>query len=293
LEAKMVAKILDGKALAKEMRENLKEEIDLLKNKGIIPRLSVILVGENPASKIYVRNKEKAAEKVGILSETHRLPEETKREELLNLIKRLNNDPSVHAILVQLPLPDHLPEQEIIESVNPEKDADGFHPYNLGRLLAGEPFVKPCTPYGIMKLIEHAGIDPKGKEAVVIGRSTIVGKPMFHLLLEKHATVTVCHSRTRDLSYHTKRADILVVAAGRAHLVKGDMIKEGACVIDVGINRLSDGSLVGDVEFEKAKEVAGWITPVPGGVGPMTVTMLLYNTVELTKRLEGIVTEGG
>ena len=289
----MAAKILDGKALANEMREKLKEEIDLLKNKGIIPRLSVILVGENPASKIYVRNKERAAEKVGILSETHRLPKETTREELLSLIEKLNNDPSVHAILVQLPLPDHLPEQEIIESVNPKKDADGFHPFNLGRLLAGKPMVRPCTPYGIMKLIEYASIDLKGKEAVVVGRSTIVGKPMFHLLLEKHATVTVCHSRTRDLSHHTKRADILVVAAGRAHLVKGDMIKEGACVIDVGINRLSDGSLVGDVEFEKAKEVARWITPVPGGVGPMTVTMLLYNTVELTKRLEGIATEGG
>jgi len=288
LEDEMTAKILDGKALANEMREKLKEEIDILKNNGVTPKLSVILVGENPASKIYVRNKERAAEKVGILSETHRLPEETEKEDLLNLIDTLNQDPSTHAILVQLPLPDHLPEQEIIESVNPQKDADGFHPYNLGRLLAGEPIVKPCTPYGIMMLIEHAGINLKGKEAVVVGRSTIVGKPMFHLLLEKHSTVTVCHSRTKDLSFHTKRADILVVAAGKAHLVKGDMIKEGACVIDVGINRLSDGSLVGDVEFEKAKEIAGWITPVPGGVGPMTVTMLLYNTVELTKRLEGM-----
>jgi methylenetetrahydrofolate dehydrogenase (NADP+)/methenyltetrahydrofolate cyclohydrolase len=285
----MTAKILDGKALAREMRERLKEEINLLKERGITPRLSVILVGENPASKIYVRNKEKAALKVGILSETHRLPEDTDKETLLRLIKSLNRDPSVHAILVQLPLPDHLPEKEIIESVDPKKDADGFHPYNLGRLLAGEPIVKPCTPYGIMMLIEKAGIDLKGKEAVVVGRSTIVGKPMFHLLLSEHATVTVCHSRTRDLSFHTKKADILVVAAGKAHLVKGDMVKEGACVIDVGINRLEDGSLVGDVDFDEVKEIAGWITPVPGGVGPMTVTMLLYNTVELTKR----ATQGG
>lgn len=289
----MAANIIDGKAIAKEMREKLKEEVEILKDQGLIPHLAVILVGEDPASKIYVRNKEKAAKAVGIKSTTYRLKEETTKDKLLTLIDELNDNPDVHAILVQLPLPKHIPEDEIIERVNPEKDADGFHPYNLGKLLAGQPTVKPCTPYGVMKLLEYAKVEIRGKEAVIIGRSTIVGKPMFHLLLQEHATVTVCHSKTRDLAFHTKRADILVAAAGSPHLVKGDMIKEGAVVIDVGINRLEDGTLVGDVEFEKAKERASWITPVPGGVGPMTVTMLLYNTVDLAKRWRSRKSKGG
>jgi len=280
----MPAQILDGKAIASRVHEEVMEEVEELKKKGILPSLHVLLIGENPASKIYVRNKERAAKKVGIESVTYRMPETVSKEEVLSLIDKLNKDPKVHGILVQLPLPDHLPQAEILQKVDPRKDADGFHPFNLGLLLSGEAVVVPCTPRGIMRLIEESGLELKGKEAVVIGRSVIVGKPTALLLQQKHATVTMCHSRTRDLSFHTKRAEVLVVAAGKAHLVTGEMIKEGAVVIDVGINRLDDGSLVGDVVFNEAKEKAGWITPVPGGVGPMTVAMLLKNTVTLAKK---------
>lgn len=281
----MPAQILDGKAIAAKVHEEVIDEANQLKEKGITPSLHVLFIGENPASKIYVRNKERAAKKVGIESVTYRMPETVSKEEVLSLVNKLNNDPKVHGILIQLPLPDHLPQAEILQAVDPKKDADGFHPFNLGLLLAGEAVVVPCTPLGIMRLIEESGIELKGKEAVVIGRSVIVGKPTSLLLQQKHATVTMCHSRTRDLSFHTKRAEVLVVAAGKAHLVTGDMINEGSVVIDVGINRLPDGSLVGDVVFDEAKEKASWITPVPGGVGPMTVAMLLKNTVTLAKRL--------
>ncbi len=280
----MPANLLDGKAVAKKVREEVMEEVEKLKSRGIVPSLHVLLIGENPASQIYVRNKEKAAKRVGIESVTYRLPKDISKEEVLSLVEKLNRDSKVHGILIQLPLPDHLPTNQILEAVDPKKDADGFHPFNLGLLLSGNATVLPCTPKGIMRLIDETGIDPKGKEAVVIGRSVIVGKPTALLLLQRHATVTICHSQTTDLSFHTRRADILVVAAGKPHLVKGDMIKEGAVVIDVGINRQPDGSLTGDVVFEEAMERASWVTPVPGGVGPMTVAMLLKNTVTLAKR---------
>ncbi len=284
----MPAKIIDGKAISKKVKEELKVEVQKLKEKGIVPKLTVILVGDDPASQVYVRNKEKSAAQVGIDSETIRLPAETSENELLDLIKKLNDDPKVDGILVQLPLPDHISKDLVIETISPEKDADGFHPYNLGRLLAGIPSVIPCTPNGIMRMIDEIGFDLKGKNAVVIGRSVIVGKPVAQLLLSRHATVTTCHSKTRDLAFFTKNADVLVVAVGRPEMIDGSMIKEGAVVIDVGINRKEDGKLVGDVHFDSAKEVASWITPVPGGVGPMTVAMLLYNTVYLAKLHYGI-----
>ncbi|RKZ01698.1 MAG: bifunctional methylenetetrahydrofolate dehydrogenase/methenyltetrahydrofolate cyclohydrolase FolD [Candidatus Hydrothermota bacterium] len=286
----MSATIIDGRAVANKVHEEVRYEVERLNSFGIEPFLAVILVGENPASKVYVRNKEKACGKVGIKTKTFKLPSDTTYEQLKNLILELNNDEKVHGILVQLPLPSHLPEKEILELVDPQKDVDGFHPYNLGRLLSGHPTVKPCTPLGIMRLLDEYDVDLKGKEAVIVGRSVIVGKPMWLLLLERHATVTTCHSRTADLSFHTRRADVLVVAAGRAKLIKGDMVKPGAVVIDVGINRTEEGKLVGDVDFDEVKEVASMITPVPGGVGPMTVAMLLYNTVEAAKRKAGILT---
>ena len=283
-----MAQIIDGKAISNKVKEELKLEVEKLKEKGIVPKLSVVLVGDDPASKVYVRNKEKSAAKVGIDSETIKLPAETTEEELVDLVKKLNNDPEVNGILVQLPLPDHISKDRIIETISPEKDADGFHPYNLGRLLAGIPSVIPCTPNGIMRMLDEIGFELKGKNAVVIGRSVIVGKPVAQLLLSRHATVTTCHSRTKNLEFYTKNADVLVVAVGKPEIVNGDMIKEGAVVIDVGINRMEDGKLVGDVHFESASRVASWITPVPGGVGPMTVAMLLYNTVYLTKKQHGI-----
>ncbi len=284
----MAAKIIDGKSISKKVKEEIKSEVQKLREKGVVPKLTVILVGDDPASQVYVRNKEKSASQVGIISETIRLPESTKESELLELVKRLNDDPEVDGILVQLPLPEHISKDSVIETISPDKDADGFHPYNLGRLLAGIPSVIPCTPNGIMRMIDEIGFELKGKNAVVVGRSVIVGKPVAQLLLARHATVTICHSRTKNLEFYTKNADVLVVAVGKPEIISGSHIKDGAVVIDVGINRRDDGKLVGDVHFESAKEVASWITPVPGGVGPMTVAMLLYNTVYLAKLHHGI-----
>ncbi len=279
----MGALVFSGKELAARVRQEVKEEVEALKAQGIQPYLAVILVGDDPASQVYVRNKERSAKKVGIESHTYRLPAETSQQELLALLQKLNADPKVHGILVQLPLPDHINERDIILSINPIKDVDGFHPENLGRLVAGYPRYLPCTPRGVMRILHEAGVNLKGQEAVVVGRSVIVGKPMGLMLLAEHATVTTVHSRTRDLAFHTRRADVLVVAAGRAGLIKGDMVKEGAVVIDVGVNRMPDGSLKGDVEFDEVVEKASVITPVPGGVGPMTVAMLMKNTVEAAK----------
>ena len=285
----MSARIIDGKEISKKVKEEVRLEVEKLKSQGITPKLTVVLVGDDPASQVYVRNKEKSARKVGIESDTIRLPAETSEEELVELVKKLNDDESVNGILVQLPLPDHISKDRIIETISPMKDADGFHPYNLGRLMAGLETVIPCTPNGIMRMLDEIGFELKGKNAVVIGRSVIVGKPVAQLLLSRHATVTTCHSRTKNLEFYTKNADVLVVAVGRPEMIRGEQIKEGAVVIDVGINRKEDGKLVGDVHFESASEVASWITPVPGGVGPMTVAMLLYNTVYLTKKQHGIV----
>ncbi len=279
----MAATIIDGKKVAADIKAELKKEVEELKAKGVTPALSVVLVGENPASKKYVANKEKTCEALGIKSVGHKLPESTTQEELLKLVDDLNADPAIHGILVQLPLPKHMNEKEVMHRIAPEKDVDGFGPDALGRLLLDEPGFVPCTPHGAMKMLEAYGVDPSGKKAVVVGRSVIVGKPLALLLLRKNATVTICHSKTPDLKAECLSADILCVAVGRAEMVKGDWVKEGAAVIDIGINVGADGKLVGDVEFEKAKERAGWITPVPGGAGPMTIAMLMYNTVEAAK----------
>ena len=278
----MTAKILDGKKIAAEIRASVKGETRLLKERGIVPGLAVVLVGDNPASKVYVGQKEKGCLEAGFASFLHRLPGGTSQKDLLDLIGKLNADPLVHGILVQLPLPDQIDEEKVIAAIKPEKDVDGFSPVNMGRLVAGMSAIEPCTPKGIMRLLEASGIELAGKEAVVIGRSNIVGKPVALMLLAKSATVTVCHSRTRDLDAHTKRADILVAAVGRPRFVTADMVKDGVVVIDVGINRLEEG-LVGDVDFEGVSEKASWITPVPGGVGPMTIAMLLENTLEQAK----------
>ena len=275
----MAARIIDGKAIAAQVKQEVRAEVEQLAAAGVTPKLAVILVGDNPASQIYVRNKEKNCQELGIIVEVHRLPATVAEEELKALVGRLNTDPAVHGILVQLPLPAPLREEEVTCLINPEKDVDGFHPLNLGRLLRGEPGIRPGTPAGIMRLIKASGVEVAGRECVVVGRSNIVGKPMAHLLLQEHATVTVCHSRTRDLAAVTRRADILVVAVGKAGLIDGSMIKPGAVVIDVGVNRLPSGKVVGDVDFASAAEVAGAITPVPGGVGPMTIAMLMQNTV--------------
>ena len=278
----MTAKILDGKKIAAEIRASVKGETLLLKERGIVPGLAVVLVGDNPASKVYVGQKEKGCLEAGFASFLHRLPGGTSQKDLLDLIGKLNADPLVHGILVQLPLPDQIDEEKVIAAIKPEKDVDGFSPVNMGRLVAGMSAIEPCTPKGIMRLLEASGIELAGKEAVVIGRSNIVGKPVALMLLAKSATVTVCHSRTRDLDAHTKRADILVAAVGRPRFVTADMVKDGVVVIDVGINRLEEG-LAGDVDFEGVSEKASWITPVPGGVGPMTIAMLLENTLEQAK----------
>ncbi len=280
-----MAEIIDGKAVAREVREAVKNEVEKLgRERGLVPGLSVVLVGEDPASQVYVRNKGKACEKTGIRSVQHTLPEDTTQERLLGLIEELNNDPSVHGILVQLPLPPHIDEHSVIEAISPEKDVDGFHPFNVGRLVAGRPAFRPCTPAGIMRLLDSTGIDLTGKEAVVVGRSNIVGKPVAFMLLERNSTVTICHSRTEDLPSKIARADVLIGAVGRPEMIKGEWIKPGAVVVDVGINRVPERGLVGDVEFESAARRASWITPVPGGVGPMTIAMLLRNTVEAAKR---------
>ena len=279
----MAAKILDGKVLSAEIKEKVAQRVAAMKEKGVIPGLAVILVGNDPASEIYVRNKGKGCEDTGMLSRTIRMDENTTQEALEEEIEKLNRDPAIHGILVQLPLPDHLDEQAALARILPEKDVDGFHLVNAGHLMTGTEGVVPCTPKGALYMIRSAGIDLSGKEAVVIGRSNIVGKPMAMLLLQQNCTVTLCHSRTRDLAEHTRRADILVAAVGKAGFVTADMVKPGAVVIDVGINRVN-GKVCGDVDYEGVKEIAGWITPVPGGVGRMTIAMLLANTADAAER---------
>ena len=275
----MTAKIIDGKAIAQAVRAEWKTRADALKARGITPGLAVIIVGEDPASKVYVANKVKACLELGLHSEHIELPANTSEAELLGKIDALNRDPRIHGILVQLPVPKHIDSAKVINAISPAKDVDGFHPVNVGLLATGNMRFAPCTPYGCMTLLQKSGVPIEGKHAVVIGRSNIVGKPMALLLLQANATVTICTSRTVDLAKFTRDADILVVATGKAKMITGDMVKPGAAVIDVGINRLPDGKLCGDVDFDSAKEVAGWITPVPGGVGPMTITMLVGNTV--------------
>jgi len=279
------SQIIDGKQLALEIRTTLAQDVvSLTKQTGIRPGLAVVLVGEDPASAVYVRNKKKACDTAGLYVEDCALPASTSQVDLLSLIDRLNANPKIHGILVQLPLPSHIDSQVILNAVSPEKDADGFHPYNIGRLVEGHPVFVPCTPKGVIRMIESTGQSLSGKRAVVLGRSNIVGKPVAMLLLHQHATVTMCHSRTKDLPALCREADVVVAAIGRAKFVTQDMVKDGAIVIDVGINRLDDGRLVGDVDFDQVCERAGWITPVPGGVGPMTIAMLLTNTVEAAKR---------
>jgi methylenetetrahydrofolate dehydrogenase (NADP+)/methenyltetrahydrofolate cyclohydrolase len=272
----MPAALLDGKALAAIVRA---EARDTLAGLGIRPGLAVVLAGEDPASRIYVRNKVRACEETGIYSELHAVPSATGEHEMLERVQALNRDPRIHGILLQLPLPGQMDAQRVLSAVAPHKDVDGFHAVNLGNLVAGRPGFVPCTPAGVMRMLEHASVPLAGRHAVVVGRSNIVGKPMALLLLRKDATVTICHSKTADLPAVTRNADILVAAIGRANFVTRQMVKPGACVIDVGINRLGDGSLAGDVDFAAVREIAGWITPVPGGVGPMTVAMLIANTV--------------
>lgn len=287
----MTARLLEGKVFAAKLKEEAGKKAQELKAKyGITPGLAVIIVGENPASQVYVRNKHKACTELGFYSEGVELPATTTREELLAEIQRLNNDEKIHGILVQLPLPKELQpyESEVLEAINPLKDVDGFHPVNVGRLVTGQKALVPCTPHGCLRMLELAEIPVEGANAVIIGRSNIVGKPMLHLLLGKNATVTICHSRTKNLAEITRRADILVAAVGKAGFVTADMVKPGAAVIDVGINRIAPKKLVGDVDFEAVKEVAGAITPVPGGVGLLTIAMLMQNTVEAARlQLEG------
>jgi methylenetetrahydrofolate dehydrogenase (NADP+)/methenyltetrahydrofolate cyclohydrolase len=279
----MPAKILDGKSLAASIRLDLKQKVEALVRRGVTPGLAVILAGDDPASKVYVRNKTMACEEVGVRSQQIDYPASVTQEELIARIRKLNADPAVHSILVQLPLPKHIDSARVLEAVAPQKDVDGFHESNLGAVLAGRPRVVPCTPAGVMRLLEHAGVPIAGRHAVVIGRSNIVGKPVALLLLQKDATVTICHSKTANLAEITRQGDVLIAAVGRAKLVTGPMVKPGACVVDVGVNRHSDvgvNRLVGDVDFDAVKDVAGWITPVPGGVGPMTIAMLLENCVQ-------------
>ena len=279
----MTARILDGKVLSAQIKEEVTNRVTALKAKGITPGLAVILVGNDPASEIYVRNKGKGCEETGMMSRTIRMDETTTQEQLEAEIDTLNRDPSIHGILVQLPLPGHLDEQAALAKIKPEKDVDGFHLINAGHLLTGTEGVLPCTPKGALYMIRSTGESLSGKEAVVIGRSNIVGKPMAMLLLQQNCTVTICHSRTKNLAEHTRRADILVAAVGKAGFVTEEMVKPGAIVIDVGINRV-DGKVCGDVDFEQVKEKAGWITPVPGGVGKMTIAMLLANTADAAER---------
>ena len=275
--------IIDGNKIAQDIRNEVRLSTLELKQKGIVPGLAVILVGDDPASKIYVGKKTQDCAEVGFLSREYKLPEATSEEKLLSLIDDLNKDKLIHGILVQLPVPKHIRTDKIIESIDPRKDVDGFHPYNVGRLVAGNPCHSSCTPYGIMELFDRSGIELSGKEAVVVGRSNIVGKPMALMLLARNATVTICHTRTRDLAAVTRRADILVAAAGRAQMIKGDMVKDGVVVIDVGTNRLDNGKLAGDVDFPAVSLKASYITPVPGGVGPMTRAMLMKNTLNAAK----------
>lgn len=276
-----MAEIIDGKLVSQHIRDEVAEGVERLKGEtGITAGLAAVLVGDDPASEIYVRNKRKACTEVGMYSEEHRLTGETTEEELLSLVDKLNGDENIHGILVQLPLPSHISETKILRAVSPLKDVDGFHPYNVGLLVEGRPRFISCTPHGIIKMLDFYKIGIEGKEAVVVGRSNIVGKPVSMLLLHRHATVTICHSRTKPLDEVTRRADILVAAIGRADFITAGMVKEGAVVIDVGINRNKDGKLTGDVDFEGVSQKASFITPVPGGVGPMTIAMLLWNTLE-------------
>jgi len=296
----MAAQIIDGKQVATEMRAELKNEVAKLKERGIVPGLGVILVGEDPASQSYVRAKERACEELGIYSDDNRLPEDTTQQDLIALVNQMNNDPKINGILVQLPLPKGLNESEVLLAIAPEKDVDGFHPMNVGKMMVGEKAFLPCTPHGVIQLLLRSGVTIEGAKVVIVGRSNIVGKPLANMLIQKNAkgnaTVTVCHTRTKDLAWHTRQADIVIAAAGRPNTITADMVKDGVVVIDVGVNRVEDATkkkgyrLVGDVDFEAVKEKASLITPVPGGVGPMTITMLLYNTVESAKRAAGLVT---
>ncbi|MBT3191843.1 MAG: bifunctional methylenetetrahydrofolate dehydrogenase/methenyltetrahydrofolate cyclohydrolase FolD [Verrucomicrobia bacterium] len=294
----MAATIIDGKQVAADMRAELKTEVTRLAADGIVPGLGVILVGEDPASQSYVSAKEKACEEAGIYSDDNRLPADTTQEQLVALVEQMNNDPKIHGILVQLPLPKHIDESAVIGTIRPEKDVDGFTPGNVGRLVIGEACFLPCTPHGVVQLLARSGVEISGSHVVVVGRSNIVGKPIANMLLQKkenaNATVTICHTGTKDMASFTRQADILIVAAGWPNTVTPDMVKEGVAVIDVGVNRVEDASrkrgyrLVGDVDFEGLKEKASVITPVPGGVGPMTITMLMVNTVESAKRHAGV-----
>ncbi len=281
--------ILDGKVVAQKVLDDVRAGVERLRlSSGVVPGLAVVLVGADPASAVYVRNKKKMATSLGIASPDFVYPDQLKREELLGLIDQLNADPAIHGILVQLPLPNGLDEDEAVTRIAPQKDVDGLHPINLGRLLAGMPTVAPCTPAGCIEILDHYGAELKGAEAVVVGRSRLVGKPLAQLLLARHATVTMCHTRTRDLPAHTRRAEILCVAAGRPRMITGDMVKPGAWVIDVGVNRLDTGKLAGDVDFESVAPKVHAITPVPGGVGPMTVAMLMRNTLRAAERAVSI-----
>ncbi|HHC8730917.1 TPA: bifunctional methylenetetrahydrofolate dehydrogenase/methenyltetrahydrofolate cyclohydrolase FolD [Staphylococcus aureus] len=284
----MVAKILDGKQIAKDYRQGLQDQVEALKEKGFTPKLSVILVGNDGASQSYVRSKKKAAEKIGMISEIVHLEETATEEEVLNELNRLNNDDSVSGILVQVPLPKQVSEQKILEAINPEKDVDGFHPINIGKLYIDEQTLVPCTPLGIMEILKHADIDLEGKNAVVIGRSHIVGQPVSKLLLQKNASVTILHSRSKDMASYLKDADVIVSAVGKPGLVTKDVVKEGAVIIDVGNTPDENGKLKGDVDYDAVKEIAGAITPVPGGVGPLTITMVLNNTLLAEKMRRGI-----
>lgn len=283
-----MAKIIDGKVISAAVKEEVAREVAELKTQGITPGLAVIIVGDDPASRVYVNNKKKACEQLGMLSREYTMPAETTEEELLSLIKELNTDPEINGILCQLPLPSHLNEELVINTIIPEKDVDAFHPHNVGKIMIGNYDFLPCTPAGIMEMLKYENIDITGKECVVIGRSNIVGKPMSMLLLHKNGTVTVCHSRTKNLKEVCLRADILVAAVGRANFVTADMVKEGAVVIDVGINRLENGKLCGDVNFAEVEPKASYITPVPGGVGPMTIATLMKNTLTAAKKQNGV-----
>jgi len=298
----MTAQIISGTEIAKQIREEIQQEVAKLKEKhNLVPGLVTVLVGEDPASQVYVGQKEKTSQALGIYSERHDLPADTSEEALLALIDKLNKDPKIHGILVQLPLPKHINETNVLYAIDPKKDVDGFHPVNVGKLMIGEPDYLPCTPHGVWQLLIRSGIEIEGAEVVVVGRSNIVGKPIANILLQKqknaNATVTICHTRTRDISFHTKRADIIIAAAGKPKAITADMVKEGVVVIDVGVNEIGktpDGKriLSGDVDFDAVKEKAKAITPVPGGVGPMTITMLMLNTLRAAKIAAGLIQEG-
>ena len=284
----MTAQLIDGNALSRQLRADVSARVTALKAKGITPGLAVILVGDNPASQVYVRNKVKACEDTGMHSVLETWPATLSEADLLARVQAMNQDPAIHGILVQLPLPAHIDAQKVIEAISPAKDVDGFHVASAGALMTGLPGFWPCTPHGCMKMLEHIGYDLRGKHAVVIGRSNIVGKPMALMLLQANATVTVCHSGTKDLAAFTRQADVVVAAVGKRKVLTADMVKPGAVVIDVGMNRNEAGKLCGDVDFDGVKEVAGWITPVPGGVGPMTITMLMVNTLDSAERQAGV-----